>query len=98
MHTRTQGHGGEGNEFLLNRGVSVICSGEFCLLLLCLSSGRSQEVGRKKKASKLEWLQVQGGKTEHPYLRQVTEPVRTGLSFICVLIEVVRYYLITVNF
>lgn len=45
----TQGHWGEGNEFLLNRGVSVICSGEFCLLLLCLSSGRSQVEGRKKK-------------------------------------------------
>lgn len=75
----------------------MICSGEFCLLLLCLSSGQSQEKGRKKKkGTKLEWLQVQGGKTEHPYVRQVTEPVRMGLaSFEC---AVVRYYFITIDF
>lgn len=58
----TQGRWGEENEFVLNRGISVIFSGGFCWLLLCLSSGRSQEEGRKKKGTKLEWIQVQGGK------------------------------------
>ncbi len=42
---------------------------------------------------------MQGGKTEHPYVRRVTELVRTGLSFVCVPSEkVVRYYLITMNY
>ncbi len=42
---------------------------------------------------------MQGGKTEHPCVRWVTELVRTGFSFICVPSEkVVRYYLITMNF
>lgn len=51
---------------------------------------------KEKKGSKLEWLQVQGGKTEHPYVWQVTEPVRIGLaSFVC---AVVRYYFITIDF
>jgi len=55
-----------------------------------------QEEGRKKKSTKLEWIQVQGGEREHPYVRQVTEPVRMGLGFICVCFEkVVRFYFIT---
>lgn len=42
---------------------------------------------------------MQGRKIEHPYVRWVTELVRTGLGFICVPSEkVVRYYLMAMNF